>query len=32
MPQPLNWLVYLVVFIIALVILLWFLREVGMTV
>jgi hypothetical protein len=32
MPAPLNWLVYFVLFILALVVLLWFMRQVGMTI
>jgi hypothetical protein len=32
MPQPLNWIVYLIALVFALVILLWFMRQVGMTI
>jgi hypothetical protein len=32
MPAPLNWLVYLLAIVFVLVVLLWFMRQVGMTV
>jgi hypothetical protein len=32
MPAPLNWLVYLIAIVLVCVILLWFMRQVGMTI